>query len=315
MFNLALALYEPGDEVIVPAPYWVSYPEQIRIVGAEPVIVETHEAQNFLLTPQALEAALTTRTKAIILCTPSNPTGSAYSEDALRGLLNVLERHECWLIVDEIYASLVYDGFRSTSALSLASPALRERIIVVDGVSKAYAMTGWRIGWSITPSAICKALDVVQGQSTTNATAVAQAAAVVALVSDQSCVEKMRNTFEARRNRMVAALNAIPGLRCRTPEGAFYAFVDVRGLYGIVTQHAASGIIANDLDVAKFLIEEAGVAAVPGSAFGAPGYLRFSYATSEAIIDQGIASLRAAVDRCGSGKLRPSPLHDSLESA
>jgi len=175
-------------------------------------------------------------------------------------------------------------------------------------------MTGWRIGWSITPSAISKALDVVQGQSTTNATAVAQAAAVVALASDQSCVEKMRKAFEARRNRMVAALNAIPGLRCRMPEGAFYAFADVRGLYGIVTQYAASGIIANDLDVAKFLIEEAGVAAVPGSAFGASGYLRFSYATSEATIDQGIASLRAAVDRCGSSKSRTSKLHDTLES-
>ena len=297
LFNLALALYGPGDEVIIPAPYWVSYPEQVRIVGAEPVIVETREESGWLLSASALERALTPRTKAIILCTPSNPTGSAYGEQALRELLAVVERHDCFLILDEIYASLVYDGFRSVSALSLASPALRERIIVIDGVSKAYAMTGWRIGWSIAPLAVSKALDIVQSQSTTNPTAIAQAAAVAALTGDQGCVETMRQTFETRRNRMVSALAAIPGVSCRTPEGAFYAFADFRGLYGISTPHAASGKLENDLEIAKFLIEEAGVAAVPGSAFGAPGYLRFSYATSEAIIDQGIGALRAAVER------------------
>ncbi len=297
LFNLALGLYGPGDEVIIPAPYWVSYPEQVRIVGAEPVIVETREEQGWLLSAAALESAITPRTKAIILCTPSNPTGSAYSEQALRELLAVAERHDCFLILDEIYAALVYDGFRSVSALSLASESQRSRIIVIDGVSKAYAMTGWRIGWSIAPVSVSKALDVVQSQSTTNATAIAQAAAVAALTGDQTCVESMRKTFEARRNRMVQALNAVPGVHCRTPEGAFYAFADFRGLYGLATPHAASGKIENDLEVAKFLIEEAGVAAVPGSAFGAPGYLRFSYATSEAVIDEGIAALRAAVER------------------
>ena len=297
LFNLALGLYGPGDEVIIPAPYWVSYPEQVRIVGAEPVIVETREEQGWLLSAAALESAITPRTKAIILCTPSNPTGSAYSEQALRELLAVAERHDCFLILDEIYAALVYDGFRSVSALSLASESQRSRIIVIDGVSKAYAMTGWRIGWSIAPVSVSKALDVVQSQSTTNATAIAQAAAVAALTGDQTCVESMRKTFEARRNRMVQALNAVPGVHCRTPEGAFYAFADFRGLYGLATPHAASGKIENDLEVAKFLIEEAGVAAVPGSAFGAPGYLRFSYATSEDVIDEGIAALRAAVER------------------
>ncbi|HEY0469245.1 MAG TPA: pyridoxal phosphate-dependent aminotransferase [Polyangiaceae bacterium] len=297
LFNLALALYGAGDEVIIPAPYWVSYPEQVRIVGAEPVIVETKEEQGWSLSASALEAALTPRTKAIILCTPSNPTGSAYSEQALRELLAVIERHDCFLILDEIYASLVYDGFRSVSALSLASEALRNRIIVIDGVSKAYAMTGWRIGWSIAPVHVSRALDVVQSQSTTNPTAIAQAAAVAALNGDQSCVESMRKVFETRRNRMVSALNAVPGVKCRTPEGAFYAFADFRGLYGIATPHAASGKLSNDLEIAQFLIEEAGVAAVPGSAFGAPGYLRFSYATSEDIIDRGIGALRAAVEK------------------
>ena len=304
LFNLALALYEPGDEVVIPAPYWVSYPEQVRIVGAEPVIVETIEEDGFLLTPTALENAITKKTKAVILCTPSNPTGSAYSARALRGLLEVLANRDCWLIVDEIYASLVYDGFKSVSALSLALANMRERVIVVDGVSKAYAMTGWRIGWSIAPPAVSRALDIVQSQSTTNATTIAQVAAVVALNSNQECVEAMRQAFELRRNRMVAALNSVPGVRCRTPEGAFYAFADVRSLYGIQTEHAASGTIADDLDIAKFLIEEAGVAAVPGSAFGAPGYLRFSYATSTEIIDKGIASFRAAVERFGGARIR-----------
>lgn len=191
----------------------------------------------------------------------------------------------------------MYDGFQSVSALTIAPAALHERIIVIDGVSKSYAMTGWRIGWSIAPAAVSKALDVVQGQSTTNPTAIAQAAAVAALNSDQSCVEAMRQRFESRRDRMVAALNGVPGVRCRKPEGAFYAFADFRGLYGLRTPHAVSGVIENDLEIAKFLIEEAGVAAVPGSAFGAPGYLRFSYATSEDIIDQGIRAVRTAVEK------------------
>jgi aspartate aminotransferase len=227
LFNLALALYEPGDEVIIPAPYWVSYPEQVRIVGATPVIAETREDESWLLQPKALDALLSPRTKAIILCTPSNPTGSAYTESQLRALLEVLEARAndapCWLVVDEIYASLVYDGFKQVSALTLASEKLRERVIVIDGVSKSYAMTGWRIGWSITPPAVAKALDVVQGQSTTNPTSIAQAAALAALTGPQDSIEAMRLRFEARRGRMVEGLRGIPGVKCRNPEGAFYA--------------------------------------------------------------------------------------------
>jgi aspartate aminotransferase len=297
LFDLALALYEPGDEVIIPAPYWVSYPEQVRIVGATPVIVETKEEEGWLLSPEALENAITPKTKAVILCTPSNPTGSAYPEAALRGLLAVLEKHDCWLIADEIYSALVYDGFKQVSAPTLASEKLRERIIVIDGVSKTWAMTGWRIGWSITPVHVAKALDVIQSQSTTNAAAVAQAAAVAALEGPMASIEDMRLRFEARRTRMVDGLNAIPGVKCRAPEGAFYAFADVRGLYGLATPHAKSAKLENDLDVATFLLEEAGCAAVPGSAFGAPGYLRFSYATSESNIDDGLAAAKAAVEK------------------
>ena len=291
LFNLALALYEPGDEVVIPAPYWVSYPEQVRIVGATPVHVETREDDGWRMSPAALERALTPKTKAVILCSPSNPSGAAYDEAQMLGLLDVLRAHDCWLIVDEIYAELVYDGFKHVSAAKLA-PDLRSRIIIVDGVSKSYAMTGWRIGWSITPKALAKALDVVQGQSTTNPSAVAQYAALAAITGPQDEVAQMRAAFEKRRGVMVAGLNSLPGVKCRTPEGAFYAFADCRGLYGLTWGDKR---LASDEDVAFWLLEKAHVASVPGGAFGAPGYVRFSYATSEERIAKGIESIRAAI--------------------
>ncbi len=291
LFNVALALYEPGDEVIVPAPYWVSYPEQVRIVGATPVIVETRVEQGFRMDAESLERAITERTKAIILCTPSNPTGSAYAEADLRALLDVVRRHDLWLVVDEIYGELTYDGFRHVSVPAIAED-LRDRTIMISGVSKTYAMTGWRIGWSITPPALSKVLDVVQSQSTTNATAVAQAAAVAALSGPQDAVREMRDAFARRRDRMVEGLRSIPGVRCRKPEGAFYAFADVRGLYGIPYKDST---IQSDLDVAMWLLEEAHVASVAGTPFGAPGYIRLSYACSEADIDGGLEAIRARV--------------------
>lgn len=297
LFNLALALYEPGDEVVIPAPYWVSYPEQVKLCGASPVFVETTEETGFKMTPQAFEKALSPRTKAVILCTPSNPTGSAYSKDELRALLDVWKKTESFLVVDEIYADLVYDGFEHVSAAKLAGAmggGLADRVIIVDGVSKTYAMTGWRIGWSIAPERVAKALDTVQGQSTTNATAIAQHAAVAALTGPQGEVEKMRVAFEKRRDVMVAELRSIPGVKCRVPEGAFYAFADCRALYGIPFKGKP---IASDEDVAFFMLEEAHVAAVPGGAFGAPGYVRFSYATNEERIRGGVASIKAAIAR------------------
>jgi aspartate aminotransferase len=292
LFNLALALYEEGDEVVIPSPCWVSYPEQVRIVGATPVLLPTTEASAWRATPEDLARTLTKRTKAVILCSPSNPTGAAYPESALRGLLDVLRGHDCWIVVDEIYAELVYDGFRHVSIAKLA-PDLADRIVIVDGVSKTYAMTGWRIGWSITPAPLARALDIVQGQSTTNAAAVAQLAAVAALNGPQEEVERMRQTFERRRDAMVAGLNAIPGIRCRMPEGAFYAFADCRGLYGI--EHAGQPV-TDDQQLMRWMLDRAHVAAVPGSAFAAPGYLRFSYATSEERIHAGLVALRAAVE-------------------
>ncbi|HEX7664335.1 MAG TPA: pyridoxal phosphate-dependent aminotransferase [Polyangiaceae bacterium] len=295
LFNLALALYDAGDEVVMPAPYWVSYPEQVRIVGAEPVIVGTEEENGWRMTPDALERAITKKTKAVILCTPSNPTGAAYGEKDLRALCEVMEAHDAWLIVDEIYAELVYDGFVNVSASTIAKDMkrLKDRLIVIDGVSKSYAMTGWRIGWSIAPREVAKACDVVQGQSTTNPSAVAQYAAIAALNGPQDEVQKMRATFEKRRDAMVGGLNSLPGVKCRKPEGAFYAFADVRGLYGL--EHG-DVTIENDNDVAMFLLDKAHVASVAGGPFGAPGFLRLSYATSEDRIKAGIESMRKAID-------------------
>ena len=299
LFNLALALYEEGDEVIIPSPCWVSYPEQVRLVGATPVIVPTTEATGWKMSPDQLASVLGPRTKAVILCSPSNPTGAAYDASAMRALLEVMARSDCWIIVDEIYAELVYDGFRHTSAARMAREAfagtpLSDRIIVVDGVSKQYAMTGWRIGWSITPREVAAALETVQGQSTTNPTAVAQHAAVAALNGPQEETERMRATFEARRNVMIDGLREITGGACPRPEGAFYAFVDCRSLYG-VELHGKR--VESDADLALWLLEEAHVATVSGSAFGAPGYIRFSYATNETRIRDGLASIKSTLAR------------------
>jgi aspartate aminotransferase len=296
LFNLAVALYEPGDEVLIPAPCWVSYPEQVRMMGATPVVVETSESQGWRISPDALSRALSEKTKAVILCSPSNPTGATYPGAEMRALLEVLAQRDCWIVVDEIYAELVYDGFEYVSIAKIASavdPRLLDRIVVIDGVSKQYAMTGWRIGWSISPPRLARVLDIVQGQTTTNAAAVSQAAALAALTGPQDEIVKIRSSFERRRNAMVDGLNSIPGVRCRRPEGAFYAFADCRGLYGI--EHGGRAI-ATDLQLATWLLERAHVASVPGDSFAAPGYLRLSYATNEARIVAGIASIRAAVE-------------------
>jgi len=291
LFNLALALYGPGDEVIIPAPYWVSYPEQVRLVGATAVIAETTEEQGFRLQPETLRAAITDRTRALILCTPSNPTGSAYDADSLKALLEVCAEHDFWIIVDEIYGELIYGGFEKRPALELA-PELKDRMVVVDGVSKTYAMTGWRIGWLLAPTQVANACDTLQSQSTSNPTAVAQYAALAALTGPQEPVAEMCAAFERRRDLIIGRINAIDGLHARMPEGAFYAFVDARALVG---RHAAGERIESDVDLAGYLLDEACCALVPGTAFGAPGYLRMSYATSEDQIETGMARIAAAV--------------------
>lgn len=292
LFNLAMVLYEPGDEVLIPAPYWVSYPDQVRLFGATPVILPTREEDGFRLRPEVLADAITERTKALILCSPSNPTGSAYAAEHLRALADVARaKGDFWIIVDEIYGELVYDSFDQRSLLEVA-PDLKHRLIIVDGVSKTYAMTGWRIGWTLAPAAVVKAIEKMQGQSTSNPTAVAQHAAAAALRGDKAPIEAMRAAFAERREAIVSGLDAIEGVRCRRPEGAFYAFPNVEALLG---RRAGDRVIADDLDLAQYLLEEARCAVVPGSAFGAPGYLRLSYATSMENIRTGLARIREAV--------------------
>ncbi len=293
LFNLAAALYDHGDEVVIPAPFWVSYPEQVRMVGATPVIAQTTEEGGFVLTPEELERRITPRTKAVIICTPSNPTGAGYSKQALLDLAAVARRHEFYLIVDEIYGDLVYGDYQHHSLAALA-PDLADRIIVVDGVSKTYAMTGWRIGWAISSPKVAQAMTTLQGQSTTNPAAVAQAAAAAALRGPRDTVETMRLAFERRRNLMVEGLRKIPGVDCRMPEGAFYAFADVRGLLGLKVEGKP---LTTDDELAMWLLSEARAATVAGAPFGAPGYLRFSYACSDEDIVAGLESIRQAVER------------------
>lgn len=295
LFNLALALYQPGDEVIIPAPYWVSYPEQVRIVGATPVFVQTREEDGFRLRPEVLQAALSPRTKAIVLCTPSNPTGAAYAKEHLLPLLEVLRPSDSYVIIDEIYADLVYDGFVHSSIPAFA-PDLRDRTIIVDGVSKTFAMTGWRIGWTITSPELARVIDVVQSQSTTNPAAVSQAAAAAALTGPRDELAAMRDAFSRRRTVMVEGLNSLPGVRCRMPEGAFYAFADVSGLFG---RRHGDKELRTDEDVAMWLLEDVHVATVAGTPFGAPGYLRLSYACSEADIVEAIGRIRERIAALG----------------
>jgi aspartate aminotransferase len=292
LFNLAMCLFEPGDEVVIPAPYWVSYPEQVRLVGATAVFVETTLDMGWKLSPEALAAALSPRTKAVVLCTPSNPTGAAYTPAELEALAAVLRAHDCWMVLDEIYAALVYDGFEQRSLLSVA-PDLAPRVVVIDGVSKTYAMTGWRVGWSIAPTALSKAMEMVQSQGATSTATMAQWAALEALRSPPLALEEMRAIFSLRRDRLVAGLRALPGVRCGVPEGAFYAFAEVKAWLGRTTGSGRQ--LVNDLDIAAWLLDEAHVAVVPGSAFGAPGHMRLSYAVSVEQIDRALARIASAL--------------------
>ena len=287
LFNLCFALLGPGDEVIVPTPCWVSYPEQCQLAGARAVLVETQAQEGFKLTPESLARAITPHTRALMLCTPCNPTGAAYSADELRALAEVARAHRFWIIVDEIYSALVYGQFEQRSILEVA-PDLRERIIIVDGVSKRFAMTGFRIGWMLAPRHVATACDTLQGQTTTSAPAMTQQAAIAALDGPQEPVEQMRRAFEQRRNLVVEELNAIDGVSCRMPEGAFYAFFDVRAHLG---RTLLGRVVGDDVALAELLLEEAHCALVPGSAFFAPGYLRMSYAASEADLREGLSRI------------------------
>ncbi len=292
LFNLFLSLLDPGDQVIVPAPYWVSYPEQVRLAGGEPVIVPTREEEGFRLDPKALEQALTPQTRALVLNSPSNPTGTLYHREHLEALAEVLRGTDVVVVSDDIYHRLVYGGAVFTSILHVA-PELRERTVIVNGVSKTYAMTGWRIGYAAGPASLIQAMERLQSQSTSNPTSFAQSGAAAALTGPQECVETMRRAFEERRDLIVEGLNRIPGFRCPVPEGAFYAFPNVSGCYG---KKGPQGEIRGSVDLAAYLLDHARVAVVPGAPFGSDDHLRLSYAASADTIREGLDRIRRAVE-------------------
>jgi aspartate aminotransferase len=294
IYNALAATLNEGDEVIVPAPYWVSYPDMVALHGGKPVIVASDERTGVKLTPQALERAITPRTRWLILNSPNNPTGAVHSADELKALGDVLLRHpHVWLMTDEIYEHFVYGGARHASLVALV-PQLAGRALVVNGMSKAYAMTGWRIGYGAGPLPLVQAMTLLLTQSVSCAPAMTQAAAVAALEGPQDCVADARRLFEQRRNRMVELLQAIPGLHCAPPDGAFYVFASVAGLLGARTP--AGKTLASDVDVLMYFTEAAGVAAIDGGSYGLPAHMRLSFATAIEQIEAGCAALARAVE-------------------
>ncbi len=298
--NAILALVDPGDEVIVPAPYWVSYVEMVKLAEGKNVIVEAGIEQDFKMSAAQLEAAITDKTKALILCSPSNPTGSVYSREELKALAEVLERHpQVFIISDEIYEHINYIGHHESIA---QFESIRDRVIIINGVSKAYAMTGWRIGWLAAPLWIAKACSKLQGQYTSGPNSVAQEAARMAYSGSQQCVEDMRVAFERRRNLIVRLMREIPGLEVREPQGAFYVFPKCSSYFGkkfaggtVDGNELPARTIGNALDLAMYLLEVGHVATVGGAAFGAPDCFRLSYATSDENIVEAVRRISAAL--------------------
>jgi aspartate aminotransferase len=293
IFNAILATVQAGDEVIIPTPYWVSYPDMVYVAEGTPVIVECGKDSHLKLTPAKLEAVITPRTKWLILNSPSNPSGAAYSAAELQALGEVLKRYPHVMIMsDDIYEYLVYDGFAFATIASVV-PELADRTVTVNGVSKSYSMTGWRIGYAAGGTAIIAAMSDIQSHSTTNPCSISQAATVEALNGDHSFLKGWLTAFAARRDMVVAHLNAIKGLECPTAQGAFYLFPECSALFGKRTP--AGAVLHNSMDVCAYLLEEALVAAVPGSAFGAEGYFRISYATSEALLTEACNRMAKAI--------------------
>jgi aspartate/methionine/tyrosine aminotransferase len=292
IYEAFATMLDPGDEVIVPAPYWTTYPEAIQLAGGVAVPVLADETQDYKVTVEQLEAARTEHTKVLLFVSPSNPTGAVYTSDEIRAIGRWVEEHELWVLTDEIYEHLVYDGVE-TGSMPVLCPALADYCVVVNGVAKTYAMTGWRVGWLIAPRDLAAASANLQSHATSNVSNVSQRAALAALTGDLSAVDEMRTAFDRRRRTIVSMLNEIDGVVCPTPEGAFYAYPSVKGLLGRdYTGSSGDRTIASSADLAEYILEEAEVAVVPGEAFGSPGYLRLSYALGDDDLVEGITRLQ-----------------------
>lgn len=290
--NTFMALVNPGDEVIIPAPYWVSYPQMAKLAGGTPVVIRAELDQNFKITPEQLETAITPKTKLLVICSPSNPTGSVYTQDELNALAKVILKHEdLYVLSDEIYENINYVGFKACIA---KAPGMRERTIICNGVSKAYAMTGWRLGWVAAPEWIVKGINKLQGQYTSGTSDVSQRAALAAYNGDQQCVEDMRKGFERRRDLIVKLAREIPGFEVNVPDGAFYLFPRISSYFGKTDgQHT----IKNSTDFAMYLLEVGHVATVGGDAFGEPDGFRMSYATSDDNIREAMRRIKEVLAR------------------
>ena len=293
IFDAIIALIEDGDRAIIPAPYWTSYADQVRLMGGEPIIVPTARDADFCMTAQQLENAITPRTKFLLLNSPCNPTGAVYTRDNLAALAEVIAQANIYVIADEIYEKLLYDNAEHVSIAALM-PELAGKTLVVNGVSKSHAMTGWRVGYGAGPQNLIDLMIKVQTQETTNTCTISQYAALEALTGPQDCVETMRRAFATRRDQIVSRLNQMPHVSCPSPRGAFYVFPDISELIG---KSSPRGRIDSDVSLCDYLLAEAAVACVPGSGFGAPGYLRFSYAASADLIAQGMDRVEMALGR------------------
>ena len=299
LFNALFATLDPGDEVVIPVPCWVSYPDMVRLAGGTPVIAECGAEDGFKLTPERLSAAITPNTRWLMLNSPSNPTGAVYSAGELRSLASVLEAHpHVWVLADDIYEKLVYDT-AEFATMAQAAPDLHGRTLTVNGVSKANAMTGWRLGYGAGPADLIKAMNTIQGQTASHTSSISQYAAIEAIAGDQSYLADFVDAYQTRRDLVVRKLNAASGITCGTPDGAFYVFASCRDLIGC---SAPSGeVIGNDVDLAMYFLEAAGVAVVPGSGFLYSPYFRVSYASSEADLEEGCDRIMAACAQLSRG--------------
>jgi aspartate/methionine/tyrosine aminotransferase len=291
VYQAFAAIVDPGDEVLLPSPYWTTYPECVKLAGGVSVEVFADETQNYLVSVEQLEAARTPKTKVLLFCSPSNPTGSVYSVEQVKAIGQWAVKHGIWVITDEIYEHLLYDGATAPS-LPVLVPELADTCIIINGVAKTYAMTGWRVGWMIGPKDVIKAATNLQSHLTSNVSNVSQRAAIAALNGNLDAVHKMGEAFDRRRKLIVGLLNEIPGFKCPTPTGAFYVYPSVKGVLGTTIRGKTPKTSA---ELATLILEEAEVAAVPGEAFGPSGYLRFSYATSDEDIIEGIGRIKKLI--------------------